>query len=110
MRTSPGFPILIEAPGKGCAMQWDSGGDGGLASDSAPSNTGIGTATCPSRLKPARSGTTSTGYHSTDDATWTQVGSVDVPSAAAGQDIGVFATAHQSDTTCEVDFDGFSTD
>jgi hypothetical protein len=106
--TSPGFLILAEAPGKGYVIQWDSNGDGQLDSNSAPNNTGIGTAAYPSWLKLVRSGTTYTGYYSTDDATWTQVGSVDVPSAAAAQDVGVFATAHQSGATCEVDFDGFS--
>ncbi|SEN75919.1 Alpha galactosidase A [Actinacidiphila rubida] len=107
--TSPGYLILVEAPGKGYVIQWDSNGDGQLDSNSAPNNTGIGTPVYPSWLKLVRNGTTYTGYYSTDDANWTLVGSVDVPAAAAVQDVGLFATAHQSGTTCEADFDAFST-
>jgi alpha galactosidase A-like protein/alpha galactosidase C-like protein/alpha-galactosidase-like protein len=106
--TSPGYLILLEAPGKGYVIQYDSNGDGQLDKNSAPDNTGIGTATYPSWLKLVRSGTTYTGYYSTDDVNWTEVASVNVPSAAATQDVGVFATAHQSGATSEVDFDGFS--
>ena len=105
----PGFLILVEAPGKGYVIQWDSNGDGQLDSNSAPNNTGIGTAVYPSWLKLVRSGTTYTGYYSTDGTTWTEVASENVPSAAATQDVGVFATAHQSGATSEVDFDNFST-
>ncbi|SEG72725.1 NPCBM-associated, NEW3 domain of alpha-galactosidase [Actinacidiphila yanglinensis] len=107
--TSPGFLILVEAPGKGYVIQWDANGDGQLDSNSAPNNTGIGTAAYPSWLKLVRTGTTYTGYYSTDDATWTEVAAVSVPSATATQDVGVFATAHQSGATSEVDFDGFAT-
>ena len=72
--TSPGFLILVEAPGKGYVIQWDNNGDGQLDSNSAPNNTGIGTATYPSWLKLVRTGTTYTGYYSTDGTTWTEVG------------------------------------
>ncbi len=104
-----GYLILLEAPGKGYVIQYDSNGDGQLDKNSAPDNTGVGTAAYPSWLKLVRSGTTYTGYYSTDDVNWTEVASVDVPSAAATQDVGVFATAHQSGVTSEVDFDGFGT-
>jgi hypothetical protein len=107
--TSPGFLILCEAPGKGYVIQWDNNGDGQLDSNSAPNNTGVGTATYPSWLKLVRSGTTYTGYYSTDGTTWTEVASETVASAAATQDVGVFATAHQSGATSEVHFDDFST-
>jgi hypothetical protein len=56
-----------------------------------------------------RSGTTYTGYWSTDGSAWNTVGSVTVPQAAASQDVGVFATAHSAGTTGEADFDSFST-
>ncbi len=108
--TGPGFLILAEAPGKGYVIQWDSDGDGRLDSNSAPSDSGVGTATYPSWLKLVRSGTTYTGYYSTDGTTWNLVATENVPSATAAQDVGVFATAHQSGTTSEVDFDDFTTD
>jgi hypothetical protein len=105
----PGYLILLEAPGKGYVIQYDANGDGQLDTNSAPNNTGVGTPAYPSWLKLVRTGTTYTGYYSTDDTNWTEVASVNVPSAAATQDVGVFATAHQSGVTGEADFDNFST-
>ena len=106
--TSPGFLILAEAPGHGYVVQWDSNGDGQLDSNSAPNNQGLGTAAYPSWLKLVRSGTTYTGYYSTDDVNWTLIDTVNVPSAAATQDVGVFATSHSSGTVGEVDFQDFT--
>lgn len=106
--SSPGFVILAEAPGHGYVVQWDSNGDGQLDSNSAPSNTGLGTAVYPTWLKLVRGGTTFTGYYSTDDVNWTLIDAVSVPSAAATQDVGVFMTAHNTGTAGEVDFDHFT--
>jgi hypothetical protein len=106
---SPGFLILAEAPGHGYVIQWDANGDGHLDSNSAPNNEGLGTAVYPTWLKLVRSGTTYTGYYSTDGSTWTLIATVSVPSAAATQDVGVFATAHNTGAIGEVDFDGFAT-
>jgi hypothetical protein len=106
--TSPGFLILAEAPGHGYVLQWDSDGDGQLDSNSAPSNEGLGTAAYPTWLKLIRSGTSYTGYYSTDDVNWTLIDTVSVPSAAATQDVGVFMTSHASGTTGEADFSNFA--
>jgi hypothetical protein len=106
--SSPGYVILAEAPGHGYVVQWDSNGDGQLDSNSAPNNTGLGTAAYPTWLKLVRSGTTFTGYYSTDDVNWMLIDTVSVPSAAATQDVGVFMTAHNSGTVGEVDFDHFT--
>ncbi|MEW2548763.1 NEW3 domain-containing protein [Streptomyces sp. NPDC047002] len=100
---SPGFVILVETPGHGYLLDSDSDGDGNLDTESA-----VGTSACPSWLKLVREGTTYTGYYSTDGSTWKTVGTADVPSAAATQDVGVFATSHNPGTTGEVDFDGFT--
>jgi hypothetical protein len=105
---APGFLILCEAPGHGYVIQWDANGDGQLDSSSAPSGQGLGTAAYPSWLRLVRSGTSYTGYYSTDGATWVFVATVAVPSAAAGQDVGLFATSHNSGTAGEVDFDQFT--
>jgi alpha galactosidase A-like protein/alpha galactosidase C-like protein/alpha-galactosidase-like protein len=101
---SPGYLALVETPGNGYLLDWDSNGDGQLDSqDSA------GTATYPSWLKLVRNGTTYSGYYSTDDSTWHLVGTVTVPTAAATQDVGLTATSHAAGTTGEVDFDNFTT-
>jgi alpha-galactosidase len=94
--TSPGFVILAATPGHGYVLQWDGNGDGNLDSSSAPSGQGTGTTAYPSWLKLTRNGTAFTGYYSTDGTTWNEIGSADVPSAAAAQDAGVFSTAHSS--------------
>jgi hypothetical protein len=101
--SSPGFVILAATPGHGYVLQWDSDGDGQLDANSAPSGEGTGTTSYPSWLKLTRTGTTFTGSYSTDGSTWTRIGTADVPSAAASQDAGVFATAHAS-TLGESDF------
>jgi hypothetical protein len=55
------------------------------------------------------SGTSYTGYYSVDGGTtWTAIATVDVPSAPATQDVGVFPTSHNSGTIGEADFDGFT--
>src|SRR2546423_15643552 len=100
----PGFLILAEAPGHGYVVQWDANGDGRLDANSAPSNEGLGTAAYPSWLKLVRSGTSYTGYYSTDGTTWVTIATVSVPSAADAQDVGGFATPHNSGPIREVDF------
>ena len=102
---SPGYLALVETPGNGYLLDWDSDGDGQLDSqDSA------GTATYPSWLKLVRTGTSYSGYYSTDDSTWNLVGTIDLPTAAPTQDVGLTATSHAAGTTGETDFDSFTTD
>ncbi|MEZ0091759.1 NEW3 domain-containing protein [Streptacidiphilus sp. EB129] len=105
---STGYAILAEAPGKGYVLQWDSTGNGQLDSNSAPSNQGSGTAAYPSWLKLVRSGSTYTGYYSTDDSTWTLVGTATLPGVTATQDVGVFTSSHSAGTSGEADFTGFT--
>jgi len=105
---SPGYVILAEAPGEGYVVQWDSTGSGQLDSNSAPADSGSGTAAYPTWLKLVRSGDTYTGYYSTDDSTWTLVGTATAPGATATQDVGVFTCSHSAGTIGEADFTGFS--
>jgi alpha-galactosidase len=105
--TSPGFLTLAATPGHGYIMQWDSDGDGQLDS-SAPSAGGTGTTRYPSWLRLTRSGASYTGYYSGDGRRWVKVATVSVPSAAAAQDVAVFATAHDSGVTGEADFQDLS--
>ncbi|MEY9927438.1 alpha-galactosidase [Catenulispora sp. GP43] len=109
--SSPGYAILAVTPGNGYVLQWDSTGSGHLDSNSSPSNSGLGSAAYPSWLKLVRSGSTFTGYYSTDDITWTEVGTATLPGVNATQDVGTFMTAHNegSGDSGEVDFAGFAT-
>jgi hypothetical protein len=102
--TAPGYVLLAETPGNGYILDWDANGDGQLDSQSG----GTTTAAYPSWLKLVRSGTTFTGYYSTDDVHWTLVGTASVPTAAATQDVGVAMTSHSAHVTGEVDFDHFT--
>lgn len=106
---SPGFLMLAETPGHGYVLQWDSDGNGQIDSNSSPPNSGLGSGAYPSWLKLVRSGTTYTGYYSTDDVTWTLIAAANLPSAAATQDVGVFATSHSAGTIGEVDYNDFTT-
>jgi alpha-N-acetylglucosaminidase len=106
--TSPGYLDLAVTPANGCALSWDSDGDGQL---DQVSNTG--TFTAPTYLKLVRSGTSGTsytGYCSADDKTWTTVGTATVPSAAVVQDVGIFATAANGggSATGVAEFTGFT--
>jgi regulation of enolase protein 1 (concanavalin A-like superfamily) len=100
-----GHVILAETPGNGFLLDWDSDGDGLLDQQAS-----VATAVYPAWLKLVRSGSTFSGYYSTDGATWNLVGTGNVPSAAATQDVGVYAISHAPRTTAEVDFSGFTTD
>ena len=102
---SPGYLALVETPGNGYLLDWDSDGDGQLDSQDS-----TGTATYPSWLKLVRTGTSYSGYYSTDDSTWNLVGTIDLPTAAPTQDVGLTATSHAAGTTGETDFDSFTTD
>ena len=102
--TSPGYVLLAETPGNGYILDWDANGDGQLDSQDGGNQTSV----WPSWLKLVRSGTTYTGYYSTDDVHWNLVGTASVPSAAATQDVGVAMTSHSADVTGEVDFNDFT--
>jgi hypothetical protein len=102
--TSGGYVLLAATPDNAYILDSDVNGDGQLDTQSS-----AGTATSyPSWLKLVRSGSTYTGYYSTDDVNWVEVGSTTVPSAAATQDVGVAMTSHSAHVTGEVDFDRFA--
>ncbi|MEV0404376.1 NEW3 domain-containing protein [Actinoallomurus sp. NPDC050550] len=107
--TSPGFVTVGVSAKKGYFMQWDADGDGRLDSGTAPNGSGVGTPVLPSWIRLVRSGTTYTGYYSTDGTTWTRLSTANVPSAAATQDVGLFGTAHNPGYPSEDDFAGFTT-
>jgi hypothetical protein len=100
-----GYVALVVTPGNGVSLQWDSDGDGVLDQFT---QVGAGTLQAPIWLKLTRSGTTFTGYYSTDGITWTAAGSATVASAATTEDVGMIATAHSPGALGRDDFSDFS--
>ncbi|MTW84384.1 alpha-N-acetylglucosaminidase [Virgibacillus dakarensis] len=102
---SAGYINLAITPDNGCALSWDSNGDGTL--DSYKNSTMF---TAPVYVRLIREGTTFTGECSTDGETWTTVGTADVPGAAGTEDVGLFMTAANgsNDNKGIVQFEGFS--
>ncbi|MGW2572883.1 alpha-N-acetylglucosaminidase [Streptomyces sp. NPDC001537] len=85
---SAGYVNLAVTPSNGCALSWDSDGDGHFDSIEL-----AGSFTAPVRLRLTRSGASYIGEASTDGVSWTTVGTATPSGAAAAQDIGVFMTA-----------------
>jgi hypothetical protein len=101
--SSAGDLLVAVTPGNGFAVQWDDDGDGFV-----DANTNVGTTTYPCDLRVTKSGSEFTGEYSTDGGTsWTAIESVTVPEATDSQDVGLFTTAHDSDTTCAASFSNF---
>lgn len=85
---SGGYVNLAVTPSNGCALSWDSDGNGRFDAIEL-----AGSLAAPVYLRLTRSGDTYTGECSRDGVTWTKVG-IATPGGVAGtQDIGVFMTA-----------------
>jgi alpha-galactosidase len=97
--SSPGYAIVAATPAHGYVLQWDSNGDGFLDS----STPDAGTTRYPSWVRLTRTGSSVTGYYSTDGFTWTSLGSASPPGMTTAQDIGVFNTAHSTTATGTAD-------
>jgi alpha-galactosidase len=104
--STPEGVILYVSPSGGIQLEYDS--NGGDSINSVTPANGTIAMTVPVYLKLVRSGSTYTGYYSTDDATWTQVGTATVPGQAATQDAGMFMTSHTSGSPVLARFNGFS--
>ncbi|WP_329244750.1 alpha-N-acetylglucosaminidase C-terminal domain-containing protein [Streptomyces sp. NBC_01478] len=85
---SAGYVNLAVTPSNGCALSWDTDGDGRFDSIALS-----GAFTPPVRLRLTRSGGSYTGECSTDGVNWTTVGTATPGGAADTQDAGVFMTA-----------------
>jgi alpha-galactosidase len=105
---APEGVILFDSPTGGVQLEWNSNSDASI--DSVTPANGVIPFTTPVYLKLVRSGTSYTGYYSTDDKTWTTVGTATVPGQADTQDAGMFVTSHSSGSTATVDFNGFTVD
>ena len=85
---SGGYVNLAVTPSNGCALSWDSDGDGRFDAIEL-----AGSLAAPVHLRLTRSGGTYTGECSRDGVTWTKVGTATPGGVADIQDIGVFMTA-----------------
>jgi hypothetical protein len=102
---STGYVALVAKPSNGFLLLWDANNDGML--DSA-TRLELTPTPYPARLRLVRAGTRFTGSVSLDNGgTWRQVGTVNVSTATATQDIGVVACAHAT-TLGRAVFDGFT--
>jgi alpha-glucosidase (family GH31 glycosyl hydrolase) len=101
---SPGYALIAVTPGNGVAFQWDGDSNGFIDGNI---NTGGGTGAAPIWLKLVRDGSTFTGYYSTNDSSWTKVGSATVPGTTSNEDVGMFMTSHAPGTVGQADFSGF---
>lgn len=101
--SSPGYVVVAVTPANGFVLNWDSNGDGLL--DAA---TSAGTTQYPCWLKLVRSGSTYTGYYSTDDQTWHTIGTVTAPGGSATEDVGLVDSAHSATATSRADFSDFT--
>jgi hypothetical protein len=104
--STPEGVILFESPSGGIQLEWAKSG-GNFINAVTPANGTIAD-TVPVWLRLVRSGSTYTGYYSTDDSTWTLVGSATLGGQAAGQDAGMFVTSHASGSPGTVYFNGFA--
>jgi regulation of enolase protein 1 (concanavalin A-like superfamily) len=104
--SSNGYAVLALTPGNGVTLQWeDSAGDGYLDQEV----TADAGASAPEWLRLTRSGSTLTGYYSSDGSTWTQIGStITLYSPTADLDAGMFWTAHDASTAGVAAFNDFS--
>jgi hypothetical protein len=100
---SHGYVVLAVKPQHGFLLLWDADGNG-FVDSVARADTGA--TPYPAWLRLDRDHSTYTGYYSLDGSIWKPIGQAVVPSAAATQDAGIFATSH-SETLGRVIFDGF---
>jgi regulation of enolase protein 1 (concanavalin A-like superfamily) len=101
---SLGYAALALTPGNGVALLWDDDSSGYLNNEVA---TGGGTLAAPIWLRLTRSGTSITGYYSTNDSTWTTVGTETLTGSDTTEDVGMFATSFDSATMGQAGFSGF---
>ncbi|MBB5787898.1 FAD-dependent oxidoreductase [Jiangella mangrovi] len=92
--TSTGYVALVVKPENGLLLLWDADGSGTVESVLRAVLT---PSPSPVHLRLVRSQQRFTGSYSLDGTTWQPVGSIDLPTAAATQDVGVLSCAHVQD-------------
>ncbi|WP_433472152.1 alpha-N-acetylglucosaminidase TIM-barrel domain-containing protein [Spirillospora sp. CA-142024] len=94
---SAGYADIAVTPAHGCVFSYDSDGDGGL--DHFTEVGGFTAGDVYVRLR--RDGDRMTGSCSSDNKNWAVVGSGTVPGGAGARDVGMFASAVNSQTSTE---------
>jgi regulation of enolase protein 1 (concanavalin A-like superfamily) len=103
--TSLGYAVLAVTPGEGITLQWDGSSSGKLNElDSVAAGT-----TAPIWLRLIRSGTGITGEYSTNDSTWTTVGTATLTGSDTTEDVGMFSVSHDAGILGQATFSSFST-
>ncbi|WP_158602681.1 FAD-dependent oxidoreductase [Jiangella rhizosphaerae] len=92
--TSTGYVALVIKPENGLLLLWDADGSGTVES---VLRAQLSPSPYPVHLRLAREGQRFHGSYSVDGTTWQAIGSIDLPTAAATQDVGVLSCAHVQD-------------
>jgi hypothetical protein len=99
-----GYVAMVATQGNGWSMQRDTDDDGHL-----DTSTTTGSFSFPTTVRLEKSGTTFTGYYSTDGgSTWNEVDSVTMSSANTVQDVGMIHSSHNQGTLGTAAFDDWS--
>ncbi len=106
VNTTPEGVILFVSPTGGIQMEWDN--NSGEYINSVSPDNGTIPDQVPVYLKLVRSGSTYTGYYSTDGSNWKTVATETVPGQADTQDVGMFVTSHSSGDPAQTTFSGFT--
>ena len=102
---SLGYAALAVTPGNGVSLLWDNDSSGYL---NQVVSAGSGSITAPIWLRLTRSGSSVTGAYSTNDSTWTSVGTETLTGANSAEDIGMFGTSFQSGLMGQSTFSNFT--
>ncbi|HEY4020790.1 MAG TPA: NEW3 domain-containing protein [Pseudonocardiaceae bacterium] len=98
--------ILYVSPSGGIQLEWNSDGNSNI--DSVTPGNGTIAATIPVYLKLVRSGSSYTGYYSTDNKNWSTVGTATVPGQTDTQDAGLFVVSASTGSPALIGYQGFS--
>ncbi|MGH2945489.1 MAG: ThuA domain-containing protein, partial [Solirubrobacteraceae bacterium] len=102
---SPGYVILSITGADGIEFLHDSDGNGSI-----DTSVFSGSTSYPTWLKLEKYGTRFIGSYSKDGETWTEVDDIEVASAAATQDIGMFTVSHVAAEQALAEFSEFTLD
>jgi regulation of enolase protein 1 (concanavalin A-like superfamily) len=102
---SLGYAAIALTPGNGVTMQWDDSSSG-LMNSEVTADSG---AMAPIWLRLSRSGSSITGYYSTNDSTWTAVATETLTGSDGTEDVGMFSCSHNAGVEGQATFSNFST-
>jgi alpha-galactosidase len=98
--------ILYASPAGGIQLEWNS--DGNTNIDSVTPANGTIAEKIPVYLKLVRSGSSYTGYYSTDGQNWSTVGTATLPGQADTQDAGLFVVSASAGSPALIGYHGLT--